>query len=160
MKLVINLKLDFQQDGEKAKPTKVAPYIRVRNGKKLFYWFKVSIRFIWVEDFVTVHYCHKILSIGQVDNVVGITWKHVYCLYLITTYLKVENFVGIDAALLNKTVTADYDEELPFGIVPVLTFGDAWLADVDADLTAVQSVNKFCKGSPVIYIHLEWERHF
>ena len=34
MKLVINLKLDFQQDGEKAKPTKVAPYVRVRNGKK------------------------------------------------------------------------------------------------------------------------------
>ena len=34
MKLVINLKLDFQQDVEKAKPTKVAPYVRVRNGKK------------------------------------------------------------------------------------------------------------------------------
>ena len=34
MKLVINLKLDFQQDSEKAKPTKVAPYVRVRNGKK------------------------------------------------------------------------------------------------------------------------------
>ena len=34
MKLVINLKLDFQQDVEKNKPTKVAPYIRVRNVKK------------------------------------------------------------------------------------------------------------------------------
>ena len=34
MKLVINLKLDFQQDVEKTKPTKVAPYVRVRNGKK------------------------------------------------------------------------------------------------------------------------------
>ena len=34
MKLVINLKLDFQQDVEKAKPTKIAPYVRVRNGKK------------------------------------------------------------------------------------------------------------------------------
>ena len=33
MKLVINLKLDFQQDDEKTKPAKVAPYIRVRNGK-------------------------------------------------------------------------------------------------------------------------------
>ena len=32
MKLVINLKLDFQQDDEKAKPTKVVPYVRVRNG--------------------------------------------------------------------------------------------------------------------------------
>ena len=34
MKIVINLKLDFQQDDEKTKPTKVAPYVRVRNGKK------------------------------------------------------------------------------------------------------------------------------
>jgi hypothetical protein len=34
LKLVINLKLDFQQDVEKTKPTKVAPYVRVRNGKK------------------------------------------------------------------------------------------------------------------------------
>ena len=34
MKLVINLKLDFQQDSEKTKPTKVAPYVRVRNGNK------------------------------------------------------------------------------------------------------------------------------
>ena len=34
MKLVINLKLDFQQDDEKTKPTKVVPYVRVRNGKK------------------------------------------------------------------------------------------------------------------------------
>ena len=34
MKLVINLQLDFQQDIENNKPTKVAPYVRVRNGKK------------------------------------------------------------------------------------------------------------------------------
>ena len=34
MKLVINLKLDFQQDVEKTKPTKVASYVRVRKGKK------------------------------------------------------------------------------------------------------------------------------
>ena len=27
MKLVINLKLDFQQDDEKTKPTKVVPYV-------------------------------------------------------------------------------------------------------------------------------------
>ena len=34
MKTVINLKLEIRSDSEKTKPTKVAPYIRVRNGKK------------------------------------------------------------------------------------------------------------------------------
>ena len=34
MKTVINLKLEIRSDCEKTKPTKVAPYVRVRNGKK------------------------------------------------------------------------------------------------------------------------------
>ena len=90
----------------------------------------------------------------------GVAQKHVYCFDLISADFKIEDFVGADATLLDETMAAYYDEELPFGVVPMLSFGDAWLADVDADLTAVQSVNKFCKGSPVIYIHLEWECHF
>lgn len=34
MKLVIDLKVEIRQDCEKDKPVKVAPYIRVRNGRK------------------------------------------------------------------------------------------------------------------------------
>ena len=34
MKTVINLKLEIRSDSEKTKPNKVAPYVRVRNGKK------------------------------------------------------------------------------------------------------------------------------
>ena len=73
----------------------------------------------------------------------GVAGKHVDCFYLVSTDFKIEDFVGVDAALLYEAVAAHYDEELPFGVVPVLAFGDAWFADVDADLSAVQGVDKF-----------------
>ena len=98
---------------------------------RLFYWFEIGVWFVWVEDFVAVHYCDEVFGVGEVDDVVGVAWKHVYCLDLITRNLEVEDFVRAYSALLDKSVTAYDDEELPLGIVPVLAFGDARLADVD-----------------------------
>ena len=61
----------------------------------------------------------------------GVTWKHVDSFDLVTTNLKVKDFVRVDATLLDKSMAAHNDEELPLGVVPVLSFGNAWLADVD-----------------------------
>ena len=44
--------------------------------------------------------------------------------------------------------------------MPVLAFGDAWFADVDRHLTAVESMHKFCKRTSVINIHLNRKRDF
>ena len=30
---------------------------------ELFYWFKIGVRFVWIEDLVAVHYCYKIFGI-------------------------------------------------------------------------------------------------
>ena len=57
-------------------------------------------------------------------------------------------------------MAAYYDEELPLGIVPMLAFGDAWFADVDRHLPAVESMHKFCKRTSVINIHLKRKRDF
>ena len=65
------------------------------------------------------------------------------CFYLVTAYFKVKDFVGVDTALLDKSVTAYYDEEFPFGVVPMLSLGDARLADIYTDLSAVKSVDEF-----------------
>ena len=54
-----------------------------------------------------------------------------HCFYPFTADLEVEDFVGVDAALLDEAVAAYYDEELPLRVVPVLALGDARLADVD-----------------------------
>ena len=66
-----------------------------------------------------------------------------YCFDPFTADLEVEDFVGVDAALLDEAMAAHNDEELPLGVVPVLTFGDAWFADVDAYLATVQCMYEF-----------------
>jgi len=75
----------------------------------------------------------------------------------VSAHFKVQDFVRAQAALLDESVTADDDEELPFGVVPVLAFCDAWLADVDAHLTAVEGMDEFGEGASVVDVHLQWE---
>ena len=56
---------------------------------ELFYWFEIGVWFVWVEDFVAVHNSHKILSIGQVDDIVSISRQHVYCFDLVSADFEV-----------------------------------------------------------------------
>ena len=73
-----------------------------------------------------------------------ISWQHVDALDIVATHFKLNHlaFGVVEVAFLDETVTADHDEELPLGVVPVLAFGDAGLADVDAHLATVQGVNQ------------------
>lgn len=48
-----------------------------------------------------------------------------------------------------------HDKQLPFGIVPVLAFGNAGFADVDGYLAAIRCVDKLCERAPVIDVHLK-----
>ena len=61
----------------------------------------------------------------------GITREHVNSFYLITRNLEVEDFIRSVFSLLDKSMSAHDNEELPFGVVPMLSFCDAWFADVD-----------------------------
>lgn len=67
----------------------------------------------------------------------GVAREHVDGFNLVARNFEVEDFVGSYISHLDKTVAADYDEEFPLSVVPVLTFGDAWLRDIDADLSAI-----------------------
>ena len=61
----------------------------------------------------------------------------------------------MNVPLLNQSMTRHYDKQFPLGIMPVLPFGDAWFADVDADLAAVGSVYQLRKRASVVHIHLQ-----
>ncbi len=93
---------------------------------------KERIRLLGVENLIAVHHCDKVLCIAEVDDVVRVARQHVNALDVVTSHFKLYYFVGAEFAFLNQSVTADHDEELPLGVVPVLAFGDAGLADVDA----------------------------
>lgn len=71
-----------------------------------------------------------------------ITRKHVDALDVVASDFEFDDFIRAKLTFLDKAVTADHNEELPFGIVPMLSFGDARLGDVDGDLAAVQGVDQ------------------
>jgi hypothetical protein len=121
--------------------------------------FEEGVGLVGVEDFVAVHDGHEVFGVAEVDDIMGVAWEHVDGLDMVTIYFPLEDFaVGvIEVTLLDEAMTFDDDELLPFGMVPMLTFGDAGLADVDADLSIVEGMNQLCKTAAVIDVHLQWE---
>lgn len=108
-----------------------------------------------IKYLVRPHKCHKILSLTKINYIMCISRQHVYCLNFISAYFKFNRFilftslrVYTEFPLLNQSVPADYDEELPFGIMPVLALRNTRLTYVDRELSmilfiAVNSDRKF-----------------
>ena len=126
----------------------------------LLYWFKISIRLLGIENFITIHHRHKVLGLGEIDDIVSIAGEHVNGFYLVARDFKVEDLIGAYLSLLDEALTANYDEEFPLGVVPVLALSDARLGDVDADLSAVKGVDELGKGASRVNIHLQGEGYF
>lgn len=57
-------------------------------------------------------------------------------------------------------MTSNYDEELPFCIVPMLPLHDARFGDVYAELTVVGGLQEFGEAATIIAIHLQIECNF
>lgn len=101
-----------------------------------------GIRMIRVKNLVTGHDRHQAFCFRQIDNVVCPPRDHVDGLNLVPGNLKLHRFSGVDVPLLNQSVTSHYNEQLPLGVVPVLPFGNAGAADVDAHLSAVGGMDQ------------------
>ena len=115
---------------------------------------------IRIEDFVAPHDGDEVFGVTEVDDVVGVAREHVDGLDVLAADFEFDDFIGVDLSFLDEAVACYYDEELPFGVVPVLAFGDAWFADVDADLAAVEGVNKFGEATAGVAVHFEGECDF
>ena len=90
----------------------------------------------------------------------GVTREHDDGLDPVTTHLVVEDFVGAFLAELDEAVARDDDKLFPLGVVPMLSFGDTGLGDVDAHLSTVEGVDQFGERSTWIYIHFQIEDSF
>ena len=100
-----------------------------------------------IKDLVAIHHRDEVLRVGEVDDVVRIAREHVDAFDVVARDLELDDlaFGIVEVALLDETVAADNDEKLPLGIVPMLSLRNSRLADIDAHLTGVQSMNQFCK---------------
>ena len=88
-----------------------------------------------------------------------VAWKHVDGLDMVAVNFPFKNlsFRVVEVSLLNETVALDHDELFELGVVPVLTFCDAGLADVDADLSCIEGVYQLCEAATIIDVHLQKE---
>lgn len=125
-----------------------------------FYRVKVCIRMVLVEDLVAIHHRDEVLSLGQVDDVMGIAGKHDYALYPVSADFIVQDLVRAFLTELNESVSRHDDELLPLCVVPVLPLGNAGFRDVDGHLPAVEGADQLGKAAPFVRIHVQVEDGF
>ena len=84
----------------------------------------------------------------------SITRKHYDGLHFLSAHFIVKNLVSTFFPELDESVTTDNNKQLPFGIMPVLTFGYTRFRNIYTYLTAVQSMHKFREWATLVYICL------
>ncbi len=125
-----------------------------------FYRVKVCIRMVLVEDLVAIHHRDEVLSLGQVDDVVGIAGKHDYALYPVPADFIVQDLVRAFLTEPDESVSRHDDELLPLCVVPVLPLGNAGLRDVDGHLPAVEEADQLSEAAPFVRVHVQIEDGF
>ncbi len=108
-----------------------------------------------IKNLVAGHDRDQVFRLAQIDDIMGPAGDHVDSLDLLAADLKFHSLARADIPLLNEPMALDHNEKLPFGVMPVLTLGDARPGDIDADLAAILRVEKLGEGASVIHIHLE-----
>ena len=94
--------------------------------KIILNYFKISVWFVRIEDLIAVHDGDEVFSIREINDVVGVAWKHVNGLYIVTTDFPFEHltFRVVKIPLLDQAVAFDYYELFELCVVPVLALGD------------------------------------
>ena len=82
---------------------------------------------VGIEDLIRPHEGNEVLGIAEIDDIVRPAGDHVYGFDPLAADLKADLFIRVDIALLDQRAAADDDEELPLGIMPVLSLRDAGL---------------------------------
>ena len=121
----------------------------------LYHYLKKGVRSIRVEDLITVHHRYQVFGIAEVNDVMGVAWEHVDTLDIITCHFKLDDFIRAFLAFLDETMSLHNDEKLPLAVVSVLSLGNAWLADVDAHLSAFGQMYQLGERASVIHVHLQ-----
>ena len=101
------------------------------------YRIEIRVGLSSIKLFVCPHYRYQVFGLGEVDDVMCVAGEHVYGFYLVATYFELYHLVGAYLAFLYKSVTTHHYKELPFAVVPMLSFGDAGFRDVYAHLSNV-----------------------
>ena len=97
---------------------------------------------VGIEQLVRPHEGDEVFGVAEIDDVVRPAGDHVDGFDLVATDLKADFLIRMDIAFFDQRPTADDDEELPLGIVPMLTLGNTGLRDIHGKLTVIGSFQK------------------
>lgn len=121
---------------------------------------EVGVGMTGIEDFVAVHDRDEVLGVGEVDDVVGIAGQHDDRLDFIARHFIFDDVVGALLSHLYQPVAFDDDKLFPLGVVPMLSFRDTGLGNIDAYLTATGRMDQFGERAAVIDVHLQVKHGF
>ena len=93
---------------------------------------------IRIKKLVCPHESDEVLSVAEIDDIMRPAGFHIDALDLVPAHFVLFNLAILQIPHLDEAVTVDNDEDFPFRLMPVLSFGDARLADVDAHLSVVE----------------------
>lgn len=105
------------------------------------------------EDLIAGHNGYKIFGFREIDNIMRPAGDHVDGFYFVSGYFKFYQLSCIDISFLDQAMAMNHDKLLPFGVMPVLAFGNARLTDIDGNLTTVRRMYQLSKTSSVIAVH-------
>ena len=77
---------------------------------------KEGVRPVGVEELVGPHERDQIFRVREIDDIVGITGKHVDGLGALAADFKFQNLLRSQLPLLDQPVAGDHDEKLPLAV--------------------------------------------
>ena len=113
----------------------------------------------WIEHFVRPHERYHVIR-TLVDDVVRVARWNAHHLNLVAAHLVIQDgrIGAIHLPELDQSRALHDAELLVLRVVPVLSLGDAWLGDVDRDLSTLRRVQNLRKAAPRIAVHRNWVR--
>ena len=117
--------------------------------------FPKRIRSPPIKHLITSHHRDQILRLTQINNIVRPSRNHIDRLDLLSAYLKLHHFSGINISFLNQSMSCHNNKKLPFAVVPMLPLGDPRLTDIDRNLSTILCMHKLRKRTAIIHIHFQ-----
>src|SRR5690554_736318 len=116
-----------------------------------------GIRMLRIKNLIHPHHSNHI-CVAQILYIMSIANWNINHLKLIARYKVLINLLLVNLAKANNTLAAHNKKLLILGMMPVLTFSNARLRNIDRNLTTVGRLQELCKRTPLIHIHLKWIR--
>lgn len=73
-------------------------------------WIEVGIRFVRVENLVTIHHRDEVFSVGEVNDIMRVPWEHVHHLDVVAVHFELDNLISAFLAYLYQSVALHHDE--------------------------------------------------